>query len=162
MTRHAIVTLSAILTGIVVPGVIFGLFWWKHRGKRFIYFDPADFYHYQKGGGKQLPISAGGTTFEPMLAHYVGVTKLLITVAAASVAFGANANYAESVHFAKIVLSWSILYGVLFCTFLLYRYDEYTQDVRCYTRGWYATVETFGFASLTCFILGYFAWAFQL
>jgi hypothetical protein len=162
MTRHTIVTLSAILTGIVVPGVVFAVFWRVHKGARSFYFDAADFYYYEKSKSRELPVSAGSSTFEPMLAHYVGVTKLLIAVAAASVSFGANANNAESVHFAKIVLSWSILYGVLFCTFLLYRYDEYTQDVRCYTKAWYSTVETFGFSSLTCFILGYFAWAFQL
>lgn len=159
---HTIVVISASLTCIVVFALIFVSFWRSHKGARSFYFNPEDFYHYERGRDRELPISASSASFEPMLTHYVGVTKLLITVAAASVAFGGNANNSEFVHFAKIVLSWSILYGVLFCATLLYRYDEYTQNVRCYTRFWYSTVETLGVASLVCFILGYFAWALQL
>jgi hypothetical protein len=162
LTAHTVIVLSASLTCIVVFAVVFVLFWRSHKGARSFYFNPEDFYRYERGLDRELPVSASSGTFEPMLAHYVGVTKLLVTVAAASVAFGGNANNSGFVHFAKIVLSWSILYGVLFCATLLYRYDEYTQNVRSYTRLWYSTVETFGVASLLCFVLGYFAWALQL
>lgn len=107
-------------------------------------------------------MSAQKGTFEPLLKHYITVTQLLITVAAASIAFGGNqapTQYAISV--AKLFLAFAILYGVLFCAFVLYRYDEYTQDVESYTRFWYSTVESLGFACLSCFILGYACWAFS-
>jgi len=96
-----------------------------------------------------------------MLKNYVGVTQLLVTVAAASIAFGGNGQ-AILVLVAKLVLAWSIFYGVLFCALLLWRYDEYGQDLRSYTIGWYSTVLAFGFSSLICFMAGYLVWGFGL
>lgn len=99
-----------------------------------------------------------------MLKHYVGVTQLLVTVAAASIAFGANNNPrpATAIGIAKLLLAWSIFDGVLFCALLLWRYDEYTQDVKSYTLAWYSVVFALGFSSLTCFIFGYLVWGFGL
>jgi hypothetical protein len=135
---------------------------WRFNTGDYVYFDPQDFYHYGQGGGRKLPMSAKTGTFEPLLKHYITATQLLITVAAASIAFGGNqapTKYVISV--AKLFLAFAILYGVLFCAFVLYRYDEYTQDVESYTRFWYSTVESLGFACLLCFILGYACWAFS-
>jgi hypothetical protein len=66
----------------------------------------------------------------------IGVTQLLVTVAAASIAFGGDKNPRPAllIIVAKSFLAWSIFYGVLFCAFVLYRYDEYTQDVTSYTK----------------------------
>lgn len=134
--------------------------WLSHKGARFIFFDPQDCAHFG-GQGRKLPLSAANATFEPMLKHYIGVTQLLVTVAAASIAFGGdkNPNGALLIALAKSLLAWSIFYGLLFCAFLLYRYDEYTQDVTSYTRWWYSTVEALGFSTLVCFVFGYLVWA---
>jgi hypothetical protein len=148
---------------------LFGLFWtvlWQsHKGAAYIYFDPQDAVH--AGNGKRSfrrSAASASATFEPMLKHYIGVTQLLVTVAAASIAFGGDKNPAPAllIVVAKLLLAWSICYGVLFCAFVLYRYDEYSQDVKCYTRAWYSTVEAFGFATLACFTLGYLAWGWGL
>jgi len=95
------------------------------------------------------------------LENYIGVTKLLITVAAASIAFGAGLNR-KGIFVAKIVLAFSILYGVLFSALLQFFYDEYAQNVRAYTRGRYALIEALGFSGLACFVVGYFVCAFNL
>jgi len=63
---------------------------------------------------------------------------------------------------AKLLLAWSVFYGVLFCALLLWRYDEYAQDVRSYTLFWYSTVFAFGFSSLFCFMFGYLTWGWGL
>jgi hypothetical protein len=99
-----------------------------------------------------------------MLKHYIGVTQLIVTVSAASIAFGGDKNPRAvlPIIIAKLLLSWSIFYGVLFCAFVLYRYDEYTQNVKSYTRWWYSTVEALGFATLACFMFGYLAWGWGL
>jgi hypothetical protein len=61
-----------------------------------------------------------------------------------------------------LLLAWSIVFGVLFCAFLLWRYDEYGQDMKSYTLGWYSTIFALGFSCLTCFMLGYLAWGWGL
>ena len=89
--------------------------------------------------------------------------KLLLTVAAASIAFGAPGQHlCLSIVAAKELLALSIFSGVLFCAFLLYRYDEYAQNVKSYTAKWYALIFALGFSSLVLFIFGYFAWALGL
>jgi len=100
-----------------------------------------------------------------MLKHYIGVTQLLVTVAAASIAFGNSsaANHGSPpITDAKLLLAWSIFYGVAFCAALLWRYDEYTQDMRSYTLRWYSTIFALGFSSLLCFIGGYLLWGWEL
>jgi hypothetical protein len=137
------------------------IFWLSHRGGGPFYFDPQDCFA-ANPQRRVLPISAKTATFEPMLKHYVGVTQLIVTVAAASIAFGNNVTSASPVVIAKLILAWSIFYGVLFCALLLWRYDEYAQDMRSYTTGWYSTVFALGFSSLSCFMLGYLAWGYGL
>jgi len=158
---------------LVVTGTSFSIvlgwwlvFRWTHRGSGTFYFDPQDYFHSGNPAKHRrlLPKSAENATFEPMLKHYVGVTQLLVTVAAASIAFGANNNPrpATAIGIAKLLLAWSIFDGVLFCALLLWRYDEYTQDVKSYTLAWYSVVFALGFSSLTCFIFGYLVWGFGL
>jgi hypothetical protein len=150
-----------IAVSLAIYLAIWFLFARVNRGAQCFYFDAQDFAKYENGGGRELPVSAyKGNTFEPLLKHYISVTQLLITVAAASITFGGNQGSKAGIPVAKSFLAFSILYGVLFCAAVLYRYDEYTQDVRSYTRFWYSTVETLGFSTLACFILGYCVWAF--
>lgn len=148
----------AALICLAIYFIIWLIFRSLHREGEF-YFDPQDFHHYENGGGRELPLSAKTTTFEPMLKHYMTLAQLIITIAAASIAFGGTQNPKPSIAAAKVFLAFCILYGVLFCSTVLYRYDEYNQNVRSYTRFWYSTVESLGFAALACFVLGYLAWA---
>jgi hypothetical protein len=143
--------------------IIWASFWHSHKGSSYFYFDPQDCAK-NDHGKRKFPIAAATATFEPMLKHYIGVTQLLVTVAAASIAFGGDRipKPALLIVIAKSLLAWSIFYGVLFCAFVLYRYDEYTQDVTSYTKWWYSTVESLGFSTLACFVLGYLAWGWGL
>jgi len=149
------------LVALVPFGVFWSIFWFSHGPGPF-YFDPQDFYN-SNPSNHGLPASAKTGTFEPMLKHYIGVTKLLVTVAAASIAFGDNSHLSGTpILNAKLLLAWSIFYGVLFCSLLLWRYDEYGQNMASYKLGWYSTVFAFGFSCLTCFMLGYLAWGWGL
>lgn len=109
-----------------------------------------------------MPVAASTSTFAPQLNSYLDVTKLLITVAAASIAFGGGQHPLRGVVIAKIVLSFSILYGVAFAALLQFFYDEYCVNVRAYTLIRYSLIESLGFSTLACFIGGYFFWAFNL
>ena len=51
---------------------------------------------------------------------------------------------------------------MLFCALLLWRYDEYMQNMKSYTLPWHSTVFACGFSSLTCFIVGFVVWGFGL
>jgi len=48
-----------------------------------------------KSRKSQLSQLGEEATFKPMLKHYIGVTQLLVTVAAASIAFGGNNQNAQ-------------------------------------------------------------------
>lgn len=130
--QHAMTHIWVVGVALAIYFAIWYLFLRFHRGSRCFYFDAQDFAKYENGGGRELPASAEKGTFEPLLKHYISVTRLLITVAAASITFGANQNPKPGIPVAKSFLAFSILYGVLFCASVLYRYDEYTQDVRSY------------------------------
>ena len=62
----------------------------------------------------------------------------------------------------KLLLAWSVFYGVLYCALLLWRYDEYTQNMESYTLPWHSTVFACGFSSLTFFTFGFVLWGFGL
>lgn len=112
--------------------------------------------------GRILPKSAATGTFQPMLKLYLDLTKLLITLAAASITFGGIDSQVKGIFAAKMILATTILLGVLFCASVLYRYDEYQQNVHSYTRWWYCTVEALAFSTLANFFVGYFVWAIFL
>jgi len=137
------------------------IFWISHKRADHFFFDPQDYFH-KSPQGRAFPLSAKTAIFEPMLKHYLSVTQLLVTVAAASIAFGGAQSPSSPILTAKLLLAWSIFYGVLFCAFLLWRYDEYAQDMESYTLGWYSTVFAFGFSSLICFMFGYLVWGWGL
>jgi hypothetical protein len=147
---------------------VFAAFWaafrFIHRHERGGFFlDPQDSYAEQQPG-REFPISAKQGTFEPLLKHYIGVAQLVFTVAAGSIALGGTSSQAVPVPVigAKLLLAWCILYGVLFCGLLLWRYDEYGQDKASFTLFWYSLVFALGFSCLVCFVLGYLAWGVAL
>jgi hypothetical protein len=150
---------------LIIFAVFWSLFWssyyFSSRRGCFFFFDPQDSIR-ANSENRLFPASAETATFEPMLKHYIGVTQLLVTVAAASIAFGGNSQSAGAIVVAKLLLAWSIFFGVLFCALLLWRYDEYGQDMKSYTLGWYSTIFALGFSCLTCFMLGYLAWGWGL
>ena len=156
------------VAAITVP--LFGVAWlisWLSNKGIYFYFDPQDFVR-SNPKARVFPKSAENATFEPLLKHYIGVTQLLITVAAASIALGGTGSIGSSgsgsflVSIAKLLLAWSIFYGAVFCALLLWRYDEYAQDMQSYTRFWYSAVQAFGFSCLICFMLGYLIWGWGL
>ena len=77
------------------------------------YFDAQDFLEYEKGGGRLLPASASKSSFEPLLKHYISVTQLVVTIAAASITFGGNQSSKSAIPVAKIFLAFSVFYGAL-------------------------------------------------
>ncbi len=148
---------------------LLSVFYFLNRHGGSFYFDAQDFCHYEGRGddpltvnGRQLPLSAKGGTFDPLLDKYIGVVKLLLTVAAASIAFGPNGSAAVGIAQAKIVLAFSVLYGVMFSALLLFFYDDYAQNVRSYRPIRYSLIQALGFASLVCFVGGYLLWALYL
>ncbi len=165
--------LRAHIVFLCVTGAATGIFavWWSvfwltHRGQSHFFFDPQDDFH-AAAGDRIFPKSAETATFEPMLKHYIGVTQLLVTIAAASIAFGGGSGSQIStapvaIAIAKLLLAWSVFYGVLFCALLLWRYDEYTQNIESYTLPWHSTVFASGFSSLTFFTFGFVMWGFGL
>jgi hypothetical protein len=160
--HHVPLVVWPAITCVVVFGVLLCWFWHLDSKRGPVYFDAQDFVHYEQGGGRELPVSASTGTFAPLLGSYLDVMKLLITVAAASIAFGGGQHPERGVMIAKISLSFSILYGVVFASLLQFFYDDYCQDVRAYTPFRYALIEALGFSTLVCFIGGYFSWAFNL
>jgi hypothetical protein len=161
-SAHIFRVLCAAVAAVVLFCLYWSSFWCLNRNGSFFFFDPQDFFQH-KPKGRALPASARTATFEPLLKHYLGVTQLLITVAAASIAFGGSGQFpATPIVLAKLFLFWSIFYGVLFCAILLWRYDEYAQNMRSYTLVWYSTVFALGSSSLTCFTVGYFIWCWGL
>jgi hypothetical protein len=160
--RHAVfLSVTAVATFIFV--LWWNVFWLTHRGERHFYFDPQDEFHAPGGRSRVFPKAAETATFEPMLKHYIGVTQLLVTIAAASIAFGGQAATSSiGIAIAKLLLAWSVFYGVLYCALLLWRYDEYTQNMESYTLPWHSTVFACGFSSLTFFTFGFVLWGFGL
>lgn len=137
-------------------------FYLLHRHAGYFFFDPQDCFQ-NNPESRKFPLSAKSATFEPFLKHYIGVTQLLVTVAAASIAFGGSGQNANPlIVIAKLLLAWSIFFGVTFCALLLWRYDEYGQDMTSYTKVWYSTIFAFGFSSLVSFMFGYLSWGWGL
>jgi len=137
---------------------------WAFRKYYRFYFDAQDFFRNSKEEVRsRLPVSAASSTFAPHLRSYIDVMKLLVTVSAASIAFGASqAPRSGGIFIAKIVLAFSILYGIVFTALLQFFYEQYSYNVNYYSRWRYSLIIALGFSSLTCFVLGYIIWAFSL
>ena len=97
---------------VTIPALgVFGTFWlifWCTHNRGPYFFDPQDCVR-ENPENRKFPMSAATATFEPMLKHYIGVTQLLVTVAAASIAFGgSNQTAGGAIVVAKLLLAWSI------------------------------------------------------
>ena len=118
--RAHLVFLSVTATATGIFTLWWAVFWLTHRGQAHFFFDPQDDFHAGRGD-RVFPKSAETATFEPMLKHYIGVTQLLVTIAAASIAFGGSSGSQASVTpvaiaIAKLLLAWSVFYrGALLC-----------------------------------------------
>ncbi len=155
---HTLLFVGAAIPALAVFGALWLTFWLKHPCGHYFFFDPQDAYR-DDPGSRAFPVSAPTATFEPLLKHYTGVMQLLVTVAAASIAFGGNSQPPGiAIAIAKLSLAWSVFYGVLFCAVLLWRYDEYGQNMKSYTLNWYSTIFALGFSSLFLFMSGYLVW----
>jgi hypothetical protein len=152
----------AIGACLVLFVTVWLILWLLNRRYSHLYFDSQDYFTYGNKEGHLPPASTETKSFAPLIPHYLGVFKILITVAAASITFGGNPAGVGAISAAKIILAFSILYGVFFCASMLYMYDEYSQNVQAYARRWYCTVEGFGFSSVICFGFGYAVWAYGL
>jgi hypothetical protein len=152
-------TLSSAFLGNALLFGVLSLWIRSWRKEPFVLFDAQDLAKYPDGRSHDLPASADKGTFQPLLQHYINATQILIAISAASISFAGNSNSPPLVHVAKLILASSIMWGVMFCWLMLYRYDEYGQNVKSYTRNWFAVTESALFACLACFVLGYAFWA---
>jgi hypothetical protein len=162
MTTHVLIALETTSFCVGIFTGVWICFWVWNRKALYVYFDAQDFAKSESGASRRLPLSAATGTFAPFLQHYIDVAKLLITVAAASIAFGGGQATQNETTMAKLILAFSILYGLLFCASMLYMYDEYGQNMEAYTRFWYSTVESLGASALLALSLatesGLLAW----
>jgi hypothetical protein len=153
---------------LLIELLFWPLLWFGYRtgddGCRveYVYFNPQDWQvSARRAIATRLPIESQIATFGPLLKQYIGVTKLLVTVAAASISF-ATAHNSAGIYCAKLFLAWSIAYGLMFCITAVYCYESYLHNLESYKPRWAATVESLGVSSLFCFLIGYGVWAFQL
>jgi uncharacterized membrane protein YtjA (UPF0391 family) len=152
----------------LVPLVYFGYRrsrWADGTKPTFVFFSPQDYWRYLKtkkmSPDNLLPAESEKETFLPMLKQYFGLTKLLISIAAASIGFGGIYGQNDGIYHAKFYLAGSIAFGLLFSFFCLYFYESYQHGYEY--KLWKATlVEWFGVTCLICFAFGYVVWVLNL
>jgi hypothetical protein len=139
------------LWGIAVGIGLFFILWliieWGEKREAF-HFDP----HGEKG------------TFEPLLANYLDIAKVVIGLASGSIvllvgstAFRSAGRLPASFASPLFLLAFSILYGVVFMAFMMLQYEGYRhrEGDSTYSRRRYALNQAFGFSCLLCFCIGY-------
>lgn len=163
MANWPVLVIASGAAHLVFAALWSGFAFFNRHSRGGFFLDPQDSYA-EGQPGRKFPLSAQTGTFEPLLKHYIGVAQLVFTVAAGSIALGGTNRQPVPVLVAgaKLVLAWCILFGVLFCGLLLWRYDEYGQDKTSFTLFWYSLVFGLGFSCLVCFVLGYLAWGIGL
>lgn len=115
---------------------------------------------------KALPEESSTATCEPLISQYTGVVKVMIGLAAASISFGglattgANATN-PNVFIAKMLLAFSIGFGLLFSITMINFYENYLHDLESYSPNKISLVEASGLTSVVCFALGYGYWAWH-
>ena len=99
--------------------------------------------------------------FEPRLANYVRAVEYLLGLATGSIVLliGSSALHPTGklpwvLASPLIVLSFCVVYGVLFMVLLIFSYEEFLHHNN-YTRARYVTNQGLGFSALVCFCLGY-------
>lgn len=139
------------LWGIVVGIVLFLIVWLiAERGKKgeMFHFDP----HGEKGA------------FEPLLANYLDIAKVVMGLASGSIvllvgstAFRSAGRLPASFASPLFLLALGILYGVVFMAFMMLQYETYRhrEGDSTYSRRRYALNQALGFSCLLCFCIGY-------
>jgi hypothetical protein len=147
------------LTPLLVLAVLYGLVF-KTTPSGIYALDPKD-----AGAGG----SKGRGTFEPHNHNYLELSKLVISVASASIGaialffFRADALAQGLQRHIAWPLSFfvaSVVYGVTFIGLLVWRYEKYCHRPDSYTRPWYVLSTSLGFSMLICLASGYavFVW----
>ncbi len=146
--------------------VTFGVLLLYHRansagtGPRFVYFNPQDYFN--SSPEIPLPAEAEKATFKPFIAQYTGLAKITIGLAAASISFGGISTKTVYIDTAKMLLAFSIAFGVLFCVLMISFYENYLHGLQSYKPYKCALTEASGLTSLACFALGYGYWALHV
>jgi len=119
---------------------------------------------YLRTKGTSFEFDAQGEqgAFEKMLATYLELAKFVLGLAAGSIvllvgssAFRANGRLPAAFASPLFLLGLSIVYGILFMTFLIFNYEHYRHHPGpSYTRFRYVRNQALGFGSLLVF-----AWA---
>jgi hypothetical protein len=114
------------------------------------------------------PGGAEGEFGKGLLPIYLDITKLMLGIAAGSIVLLAGSsnlvqqsggrslrNFASPM----FLVAMSIIYGVLFMTLLVLRYERHRHNPasNSYTRFQYTGNQALGFSALSCFCIGY-AW----
>ena len=118
--------------------------------------------------GKAFEFDAEGEkgAFEKLLTTYLDLAKFVLGLAAGSIvllvgssAFRANGRLPSAFASPLFLLGLSIVYGILFMTFLIFNYEHYRHHPgsSSYSRFQYVRNQALGFAALFCFCVGY-AW----
>jgi hypothetical protein len=140
--------------GIVVALAVFAVVWlivYRRTKAEYFVFDP---------GG------ADGEFGKGLLPMYVDIAKFILGIAAGSIVllvgssnFNPQANARSLRSFASplFVVAMSIIYGVLFMTFLVVNYEHYRHHPNSdfYTRFRYTRNQALGLSALGCFCIGY-------
>ena len=103
-----------------------------------------------------------------LLPIYLDITKLMLGIAAGSIVLlvgssnlvqQSSGRSLKSFASPMFMVAMSIIYGVLFMTFLVLRYEHHRHNPApdSYTRLKYSGNQALGFSALACFCIGY-AW----
>ena len=116
-----------------------------------------------------------GRSFEPLLAHYFDVAKVVISLAVGSIALLAGyigfvlqgrpdllSTVQRAIAWPLPLLAFGVIYAVLFLASLAWSYERYLHFPESYTGFWYSLNQALGFSGLTCFALGYLALAISV
>jgi hypothetical protein len=141
-----------IATALGLFVVVWLIVWLKTKSAPF-HFDP---------GGVEGEFGKG------LLPIYLDITKLILGIAAGSIVLlvgssnlvqQSSGRSLRSFASPMFMVAMSIIYGVLFMTFLVVRYEHHRHNpaLKSGTRFQYAGNQALGFSALSCFCIGY-AW----
>jgi hypothetical protein len=114
------------------------------------------------------PRGVDGEFGKELLPIYLDITKLMLGIAAGSIVLlvgssnliqQSGGRSLKSFASPMFMVAMSIIYGVLFMTFLVLRYENHRHNPASdsYTRLKYTGNQALGFSALSCFCIGY-AW----
>jgi hypothetical protein len=136
-----------IVVGIVVLGALWLLIWIKLNGTEF---------HFDAQGKEG--------SFESVLSNYLDLAKFVLGLASGSIVllvgsatFRDKGYLLTSFAAPLYLLALSIIYGIVFMSFIVLNYEGYRHKTQPYTRFRYSRNMAFGFGCLSCFAIGY-AW----